>query len=232
MRKKKTMRKRNMKRKKNTMRNRKIKLMRGGYKHEISKPLFPGAFVILGGGSGRQGLQRGGAPMEFSPATKTNDGPGPASALLDRLIVAYFEKRNIHSAEDVQRFVGPEELERSGRVVAERLEQIIATLRSGENVGILPSASRLNPNHIRPLTLLLRYLTAALPADVQAAVAQADTLKGLKSELAKVNKQADELLATTGVVKDKVSHATIADRFNVIDAELLRIETAIAALDN
>jgi hypothetical protein len=54
------MRKRNMKRRKKTIRNRKIKLMRGGNNDKI-KTLFPGVFVIPGGGA-KSGLQRGGAP--------------------------------------------------------------------------------------------------------------------------------------------------------------------------
>jgi hypothetical protein len=102
-------------------------------------------------------------PLEHAEGPlKENDGPSIDSALLDRLIVAFFEKGNIRSADGVTAFVGQEDLNRSGAAVAERLEYIIETLRSGRRVGLLPSNARLGPEHSVRLARLLDYLNAAL----------------------------------------------------------------------
>eukprot|EP01048_Picozoa_sp_COSAG05_P020803 COSAG05_NODE_3646_length_1936_cov_1.980403_1_plen_181_part_00 len=94
--------------------------------------------------------------------TKDNDGPSIDSALLDRLVVAFFEKGNIRSPEGVVSFVGSEQLEHSGPAVAARLEQIVETLRSGRRVGLLPSNARLGPEHSVRLARLLEYLVTAM----------------------------------------------------------------------
>ena len=93
---------------------------------------------------------------------KGNDGPSVDSALLDRLIVAFFEKGNIRSAEGVVAFVGAPALEQSGSSVAQRLEAIVETLRSGSRVGLLPSNARLGPEHSVRLARLLEYVSEAL----------------------------------------------------------------------
>ena len=82
--------------------------------------------------------------------------------LLDRLIVAFFEKGNIRSAEGVVAFVGAPALEQSGSSVAQRLEAIVETLRSGSRVGLLPSNARLGPEHSVRLARLLEYVSEAL----------------------------------------------------------------------
>jgi hypothetical protein len=102
------------------------------------------------------------AVNHFEGETKGNDGPSADSALLDRLIVAFFEKGNIRSAEGVRSFVGSAELDASGPAVAERLEQIVETLRGGRRVGLLPSNARLGPEHAVRLGMLLKYLNQAL----------------------------------------------------------------------
>jgi hypothetical protein len=102
-------------------------------------------------------------PLEHAEGPlKENDGPSVDSALLDRLIVAFFEKGNIRSADGVREFVGQENLSTSGASVAERLEYIVETLRSGRRVGLLPSNARLGPEHSVRLARLLDYLKAAL----------------------------------------------------------------------
>lgn len=94
--------------------------------------------------------------------TKGNDGPSVDSALLDRLVVAFFEKGSIRSADGVRSFVGSDELNLSGPAVAARLEQIVDTLRSGRRVGLLPSNARLGPEHSVRLARLLEYLQTSL----------------------------------------------------------------------
>lgn len=102
-------------------------------------------------------------PLEHAEGPlKENDGPSVDSALLDRLIVAFFEKGNIRSADGVREFVGQDNLSASGASVAERLEYIVETLRSGRRVGLLPSNARLGPEHSVRLARLLEYLKAAL----------------------------------------------------------------------
>ena len=102
-------------------------------------------------------------PLEHAEGPlKENDGPSVDSALLDRLIVAFFEKGNIRSADGVRDFVGTENLSASGEAVAERLEYIVETLRSGRRVGLLPSNARLGPEHSIRLARLLEFLNAAL----------------------------------------------------------------------
>lgn len=102
-------------------------------------------------------------PLEHAEGPlKENDGPSVDSALLDRLIVAFFEKGNIRSADGVTAFVGQEHLTKSGAAVAQRLEYIVETLKSGRRVGLLPSNARLGPEHSVRLARLLDYLNAAL----------------------------------------------------------------------
>jgi hypothetical protein len=102
-------------------------------------------------------------PLEHAEGPlKENDGPSIDSALLDRLIVAFFEKGNIRSADGVTAFVGQQDLSKSGAAVAQRLEYIVETLKSGRRVGLLPSNARLGPEHSVRLERLLDYLNAAL----------------------------------------------------------------------
>ena len=107
-------------------------------------------------------LRERGVDVDVDAALKGVDGPNVDTALLDRLVVAFVEKGNIRSAEGVVAFVGAPALEQSGPAVAQRLEAIIETLRSGSIVSILPSNVRLRPMHSVRLARLLEYLKEAL----------------------------------------------------------------------